>query len=91
MSQSTSLHTYKDAEHLTPAKYVEAARTVLDTIDLVPASCATANDAVRAARYYGTVANGLSWPRGGFVFCNPPRDLRLHVIGRRLQLKDGER
>ena len=70
-------HSCKDAEHYTPAKYVEAARKVLGGIDLDPASCETANETVCAARFYDIVENGLGKrPWGGRVFCNPPGDPR---------------
>ena len=59
-------------EWYTPAKYIEAARQVMGSIDLDPASCELANQTVRAARYYTEQENGLMLPWYGNVFCNPP-------------------
>jgi hypothetical protein len=60
-------------EWYTPAKYIEAARTVMGGIDLDPASCAFANMTVRATRYYTTTDNGLvhAWIAKS-VWLNPP-------------------
>lgn len=61
----------------TPAKYIEAARTVMGKIDLDPASCALANETVKAKRYYTQHDNGLAqeWTVDGCPSCvwlNPP-------------------
>lgn len=59
-------------EWYTPAKYVEAVRRVLGEIDLDPASCAEADEVVKATRYYSKADDGLTLPWHGRVFSNPP-------------------
>lgn len=62
----------ESAEWYTPSVYVEAARRVLGSIDLDPASSAEANRTVRAAAYFSAQDDGLAkdWP--GRVWMNPP-------------------
>lgn len=52
-------------EHFSPPEIIEAARAALGGIDLDPASCAEANEMVRATAYYDRERNG------------PPRDWRF--------------
>lgn len=59
-------------EWYTPRKYIEPARTVLGTIDLDPASCATANATVQATSYYDASIDGIDKPWNGNVWLNPP-------------------
>jgi ParB family chromosome partitioning protein len=67
------LHSSKSVEWFTPARYVEAVRSVLGSIELDPASCALANETVRASRFYSLPDDGLrlSW-KADALFCNPP-------------------
>jgi hypothetical protein len=59
-------------EWYTPARYIEAARTVMGKIDLDPASCEQANYVVQASRYYSRQEDGLVQPWYGCVWLNPP-------------------
>jgi hypothetical protein len=65
-------HASATAEHYTPKHVVEAARTVLGTIDLDPASCLLANEIVRATAIYTRASDGLRQPWAGNDFVNPP-------------------
>jgi phage N-6-adenine-methyltransferase len=56
----------------TPAEYVEHARRVLGVIDLDPASCALAQETVKAARYFSSDDDGLSREWRGRIWLNPP-------------------
>lgn len=62
----------KSNEWYTPARYIEAAREVMGSITLDPASCELANQTVRAARFYSEEENGLLQPWYGNVWLNPP-------------------
>jgi phage N-6-adenine-methyltransferase len=66
------LHQSGDYEWFTPPDVVQAARDVLGTIDLDPASCELANTVVQAAKIYTANDNGLEQPWQGRVFLNPP-------------------
>lgn len=67
-------HLSSSVEHFTPSFIVEAARTVLGSIDLDPASCAEAQKVVQAGRWVGLPQDGLSepWFTKGGLFLNPP-------------------
>ncbi len=56
----------------TRPKYIEAARLVMGGIGLDPASCAAANEIVKATCYYTKEQNGLERPWFGKVWLNPP-------------------
>jgi hypothetical protein len=61
------------SEWYTPAKYIEAARQVLGSIDLDPASSEAANKTVKAKRFFTIKDNGLAQPwLADSVFLNPP-------------------
>lgn len=66
------VHNSGNAEWYTPAEYIEAARAVLGTIDLDPASCPLANTVVQAAAYFTADEDGLAHPWRGAVWLNPP-------------------
>lgn len=59
-------------EWYTPHVYIEAVRQVLGEIDVDPASCAYANETVKAKVFYDANVDGLSKQWHGRVFLNPP-------------------
>ena len=63
-------------DYLTPVPYVKAAREVLVEIDLDPASCAFAQQEIKAKRWFGPGSpyseNGLKADWAGRVLLNPP-------------------
>lgn len=59
-------------EWYTPHRYIEAARTVMGSIDLDPASCEVANEIVRAKHYYIQEEDGLKQVWSGNIWLNPP-------------------
>ena len=67
-----SLKSSKSVEWYTPAPVIEAAREVLGTITLDPASSEIANRVVRAEKYYTAEQDGLRRQWEGTVWCNPP-------------------
>lgn len=76
-TKKNARHLSKTVEHYSPIWLIEAVRTVLDDIDLDPASCYKANKIVKALDIYTEKDQGqlMSWgqpnsPRT--VFLNPP-------------------
>jgi hypothetical protein len=71
-----ALHSSESSEWFTPPEDIEFARTVMGSIDLDPASCALANQIVKATKFYDgseLCADGLiaGW-HGMNVFWNSP-------------------
>lgn len=61
-----------NVELYTPLAIIEAARSTLGRIELDPASCAKANEIVRADRYYTAAQNGLLRDWDGRIWMNHP-------------------
>ena len=61
-----------DTELYTPPEIIEAARRVMGTIDLDPASSEIANKRVMATRYYTKETDGLSQEWHGNIWMNHP-------------------
>jgi phage N-6-adenine-methyltransferase len=61
-----------DYEWYTPPVYIEAARRVMGSIDLDPASSDKANESVKAEEFYSEEDDGLAYPWHGNVWLNPP-------------------
>lgn len=59
-------------EWYTPPQYIEAARRVMGTIDLDPASSECANEVVKAKKYFDEATNGLDKTWYGNIWMNPP-------------------
>lgn len=72
MTAPAACLTSNNAEWYTPGPITEAARRVMGTIDLDPASCYQANKIVQAEHYYDKLADGLSIAWKGNVWLNPP-------------------
>lgn len=59
-------------ERYTPKEYIDAAREVLGTIDLDPASSELANETVKATTFYTAEDDGLARDWYGNIWLNPP-------------------
>lgn len=71
-SARNALMSSHSCEWYTPSAYIEAARKLMGSIDLDPASCTDANETVRAGTIYTASEDGLSREWRGNVWCNPP-------------------
>lgn len=70
---NTRLNSFSgDNEWYTPAKYIEMAREVMGSIDVDPASNATAQAVVQAKVHYTIDTDGLSKDWLGNLWMNPP-------------------
>lgn len=65
-------HTSLSDLWFTPAAVIAAARELLGSFDLDPASCAEANENVGASAFFTQADDGLSKSWHGRVWCNPP-------------------
>lgn len=73
-----SYHVSDDSyEWYTPAEYIEAARRVMGSIDLDPATCEQAQATIMAGEYYTKDDDGLSHAWFGNVWLNPPYNMPL--------------
>ncbi len=64
-------------EWYTPREYIEAARRVMGSIDLDPASSEIANKTVKATTFYSKKDDGLEKIWRGNVYLNPPYSSEL--------------
>lgn len=84
MNAALSPKPLKSNEWYTPARYIEAARDVMGSIDLDPASSVLANETVRAAQYLTIDDDGLSHPWiAQSVWLNPPYGRSARMQGLR--------
>ncbi|MCI0526466.1 MAG: phage N-6-adenine-methyltransferase [Nitrospira sp.] len=69
-------------ESCTPPEYIEAAREVMDGIDLDPASSDIAQEIVRANHFWTQEDNGLIQDWHGRIWLNPPYSLTGEFVGK---------
>jgi len=75
-----TLTSHKSDEHNTPSYIIEAAREVLEVIDLDPMSNVLANETVKATTFYTKEDDGLNRDWYGRVWLNPPFSLAKPAI-----------
>jgi len=72
----------KSNEWYTPLSVIKAAKAVMGSIELDPASCELANQIVGAARYFTEADNGLIQEWDAYsVWLNPPYSYITHARG----------
>lgn len=75
---ATGLHISDDSyEWNTPAKYIEAARLLMGSIDTDPATNDSANKIIKAKWFYTIVNDGLAHSWLGNVWLNPPYNMPI--------------
>jgi hypothetical protein len=67
-----------NVEYFTPAEIIFAARRTLGGIDLDPASCAAANERVKARLFYSAEDDGFKWTWKGRIWMNHPFGRRIN-------------
>ena len=67
-----SLVASEENEWYTPKKYIDAAKAVLERIDLDPASSTAANAIIKAKKFYTADDDSLNKPWEGRIWLNPP-------------------
>ena len=71
--ETTNIHVSDDSyEWYTPAEYLQAARSVMGSIDLDPASSHHAQEMVQAGAFFSRADDGLVQEWRGTVWLNPP-------------------
>jgi phage N-6-adenine-methyltransferase len=80
-------------ERYTPPEYIDAAREILGEFDLDPATCAMAQETVRANEFFTAETDGLSQEWHGKVWMNPPyhRELAPAFISKLIEEKEAGR
>lgn len=73
-------------EYYTPAKIVDAARRTLGHFDLDPFSSESANQIVKAPKFFTLADDGFSQPWEGRVWMNPPFGKFTAIAVRKLVL-----
>lgn len=72
IAHGTHVASTGENEWYTPSEIIEAARSVMGSIDLDPASCKAAQKTVRAGKFFSISDDGLSKKWSGNVWLNPP-------------------
>lgn len=73
-------HSTKSAEHYTPPYLVEAARELMGTIDLDPASSSLAQTVVKSISFLTKADNGLTSPWYGNILINAPGSCKVDGV-----------